>query len=161
MRRELSPFFGETSAAITVSGGVGPIPSDCSTLIRVVYSTHTLPQISPAEALDVPTTYSEPYGYTIEAGALRVWPNLDCTVTALYRQKLVSLSEATPTNDLLTNHADLYFYGSLLFAHGYVANDNRAAVFKGLWDEALASAKVYMTRQSFAGPLVPRVAFVP
>jgi hypothetical protein len=49
----------------------------------------------------------------------------------------------------------------MLFAEGYVANDSRAALFKGLWDETLASVQNYFTRQKFGGPLVPRVAFVP
>ena len=161
MRRELAPYFSETTDAVTTSGGIGPFPSDFGTLIRVVYGTRTLPQLSAAAALNMPTDYSEPYGYTIEAGAIRLWPALDTSITVLYQQQLASLSEATPTNALLTAHPDLYFYGSLMFAHGYEANDERAGLFKGLWDEALASAKAYLMRQRFAGPLVPRVVFVP
>lgn len=161
MRRELAPYFGETTTAINLTGGMGALPSDCGIITRVSYAGSRLPQLSPGAALDVPTTYSEPVGYTVETGGLRVWPNLDCVVSVLYEQSLVSLSEATPTNGLLDAHPDLYFYGAAMFALGYVANDERAALFKGLWDEALESAKTYLTRQRFAGPLVPRVAFVP
>jgi hypothetical protein len=107
------------------------------------------------------TGYTEPLAYTIEAGNLRLWPSGDFTVSILYQPTLPQLSEASPTNTLLDKHPDLYFFGALMFATGYLANDERAAMFKALWDEAIESAKQYFTRQRFGGPLVPRVAFVP
>lgn len=161
MRRELAPYYGEAVVGIDCTAGNGVLPTDFGTLVRVMYGTRTLPQLAIAAAPSMPTGYSEPWGFTLEAGALRLWPGVDASVSLLYHQRLVSLSEADPTNTLLTTQPDLYFYGALLFAHGYVANDERAASFKALWDEAIASAKAYFTSQRFAGPLIPRVAFVP
>lgn len=161
MRRELTPYFSEVSANVTSVDGVAALPSDFGTLNRVIYDGQALPQLSVSGATHVPTDYSRPYAYTIEASGLRLWPNGDYTVTLLYQPELSQLSEATPSNTLLDKHPDLYFFGSLLFAHGYLADDSRAATFKALWDEALESAKAYFARQRFAGQLVPRVGFVP
>lgn len=161
MRRELAPLFTETSASVAAVDGLGALPSDYGTLNRVMYGTRTLPAYGPSAAPNVPTEYSEPLGYTVEANQLRLWPEGDWTVTLLYQPTLPQLSTANNMNDMLSKHPDAYFHGAMMFAEGYVANDNRASMFKALWDECLAEMKAYLTRQKFAGPLVPRVAFVP
>lgn len=160
MRRELVPHFSEVSTSVTSVDGVAALPADYGTLNRVTYSSTALPQVSPAAALGTGSG-TVPVAYTLEAGGLRLWPSGDYTVTLLYQPLLPQLSEANPTNTLLDNHPDLYFYGAMLFAEGYVANDTRAGLFKGLWDEALAEVKQFMLRQRYAGPLVPFVGFVP
>jgi hypothetical protein len=161
MRRELAPLFGEVSASVVTTGGLGALPSDYGTLIRVMYGTRTLHQLSVTAADSIPTSYSEPYVYTIEVGNIRTWPAGAFTLLVLYQPLLPQLSEGNPTTTLLSLHPDLYFYGSMMFAEGFVANDQRADLFKSLWDEALESAKAYFLRQKFAGPLAPRVDFVP
>lgn len=158
MRRELTPVLTEVTAALTVVEGVAALPDDFSTLSRVHYDDKPLPQLSVSGGA---ATGSRPLAYTIEAGSIRVWPSCDCTILALYQPRLPQLSEAEPTNTILDQHPDLYFFGAMLFAEGYVANDSRAALFKGLFDEALESAKAYYTRVRFAGPLVPRVGWLP
>ncbi|MCK8356920.1 hypothetical protein LXA28_18340, partial [Erwinia amylovora] len=42
------------------------------------------------------------------------------------------------TNWLLTDHPDLYLYGSLLQAEAYLFNDDRLAVWKTAHDEVMA-----------------------
>lgn len=161
MRRELAPHFSEVSASVTAASGIALLPSDYGTLNRVMYNGQTVPQHSPAGGTLVSTTYSQPQGYTIEANTLRLWPAGKFTVTLLYQPVLPQLSEATPSNTLLDNHPDLYFFGAMMFANGYLANDERAATFAALWSGAIESAKSYFVRQKFGGPLVPRVAFLP
>jgi hypothetical protein len=161
MRRELEPLFSETSVSLTTVDGIAALPTDHSTIVRVIYNGQTLPQYSAMGGTLVPTVYAQPYGYTLEANGLRLWPAGDFTVTVLYQPKLPALSEAAPTNELLSRHPDLYFFGAMMFANGYLANDERAANFAALWEGALDSAKSYFVRQKFAGPLVPRVAFLP
>ena len=160
MRRELAPLFAETTGTVTAVDGIGALPADCSAVGRVVYCNRTLPQLSVAAAVAIPCG-SAPYGYTLEADSLRLWPAGDYTVTLLYRPDLPQLTDAAPTNELLDRHPDLYFYGAMMFAEGFLANDDRAALFKSLFDEALAQTKQFLTRQKFGGPLVPRAAFVP
>lgn len=161
MRRALMPYWQEKSASRTVTAGIGAIPGDFGTLVAVRYNDErNLPQVSVQDALTVGGG-TVPYGYSIESNTLRLWPVCDCTVTIIYRPTLDQLSETNPNNDLLSAHPDLYFFGAMMFAEGYLANDNRAALFKSLFDEALADVKRYLTRQMFAGPLVPRLAVYP
>lgn len=161
MRRELAPFFGELSESIICTDGEGGLPDDFSIARRVVYDTRALDNVSAVGAYNITSTLAEPYAYSIEKGFLKLWPAVDATVTLLYQPTIPQLSEASPTNDILSAHPDLYFYGAMMFAEGYVANDMRAATFAQLFDSALADVKTYLTRQRYGGPLVPRVGFVP
>lgn len=161
MRRELMPHFGEVSTTIATSSGLGTLPGDFGTIARVMYDGRALPQHSAVGATDVPEYSGRPYAYTIEQDKIRVWPAGNFTLQVLYQPVLSSISAANQTNDLLLSHPDLYFFGAMLFAEGYLANDARAANFKALFDEALQSAKDYFIRQRFAGPLTPRVVWLP
>lgn len=160
MRRLLDPYWNETTADIAAPEGTGVLPTDFGTPNRVIYSNRTLPQLGNAAGVSIPDN-SEPYAYTLEANILRLWPSCSVTVTLLYQPTIAGISESSPYNALISKHPDLYFYGAMLFAEGYLANDERAARFKALWDEAIGEVKAYLTRQKFSGPLAPRVSFVP
>lgn len=160
MRRIFTPLFNEVSATVSVVSGLGVLPADYGLAVRVIYDGVALPQVGDYIGT-MAAAASEPVAYSFEQGKLRLWPSCTVTVSLLYQPALPALTSAAPTNSLLTLHPDLYFFGSMLFANGYLANDSRAANFKVLWEEALAEAKVYFTRQKFSGPLVPVVADVP
>jgi len=160
LRRELQPLFGETTGSVAVVDGTGALPAGCDIIRHVAYDGAVIPCVSPYEGRLI-AAGSTPTGYSIEGNSIYLWPSCDATVALTYQSKLVGLSEANPTNDMLSEHPDLYFYGSMLFAEGYVANDVRASLFKQLWDEAITETKRFLMRQIFGGPLVPRVQFVP
>lgn len=161
LRRLLVPYFSETSATIvTDASGVGGLPSDYGTANRVRYSTYTLPNVSSVAGANIGPGTS-PVAYSIEGGSLKLWPEGAYTVTLLYQPLLPQLSDGSPTNDLLSAHPDMYFFGSLMFANGYLANDQRAALFKSLWDEAIDECKRYLTRQRQGCEMTPRLGFVP
>lgn len=146
LRRELQPFMLETSEDVEVTDGEGDLPSDYDITRLVTYDGGELQQVSPAYGRKFPDGEA-PRGFSLEAGKIKVWPTGDYTVTVLYHPKLVSLSSDVQTNWLLDNHPDLYFFGSMLFAEGYLANDERAQTFKNLWDEAIAEVKRFLGRQ--------------
>lgn len=52
-----------------------------------------------------------------------------------------SLSDSTTTNWLLTNHPDLYLYGSLIHAAPYIKDDARIPVWRSFYKEALQEVK--------------------
>ena len=161
MRRELTPLMAETSIALlTEADGRAVMPSDFGTLNRVIYSDATLPNLGQGTA-PLTGTGTMATAYTLEGDRLRLWPAGAHTVTLLYNPMIPFLSTSKPTNYLLANQPDLYFFGAMMFAEGFVSNDGRASTFKALWDEALAETKVWLVRRKYAGPLVPRVAFVP
>jgi hypothetical protein len=154
MRRELTPYFGEKNVAVAVTAGFAPLPTDYGTIRRVVMRG------VPLNNIGAYTTECSPgvaQGYSVEQSSLRIWPAGDYAVTVLYQPELPQLSAANPATDLLQRQPDLYFYGALMFANGYVADDARAVLFKQLWDEAMDSAKQYFLRQKYPGPLVPRL----
>lgn len=160
MRRLFTPLFNEAVAVISVVDGLGILPDDYGAAIRVTYNGIGLKQASDYAGTLV-FDGSQPVAYAFEQGQLRLWPECTVSVEMLYQPTIPALSSETPSNYLLTLHPDLYFFGSMLFASGYLANDNRAASFKALWDEAIAEAKIYFTRQKFIGQLIPYVAHVP
>lgn len=161
MRRKLEPLYNETGVAITTVGGVADLPSDFGTGERLIFEDrgYTIPRYSSLNVadLDLDTSAAQPYGYTIENSQIRMWPSCDVTLKLLYRPVFVGLSDANTSNDVLSMFPDAYFFGSMLFAEGYVANDTRASLFKGLWDEALAEVIAFYERQKFSGPLAPRI----
>lgn len=159
MRRKLAPVFNETTAVLAVVDGVVALPSDCGEIFRVIYDHDTLPRYSGLNVsdLDYDTSATKPYCYTIEGTNLRVWPSCDVALTVVYQQTFPALSEENPTNLFLASHPDTYFFGAMMFAEGYLANDARAANFKALFDEALDETVEYMSRQRFTGPLAPRL----
>lgn len=159
LRRALAPHFQEVTTTLTTVGGVVALPSDCDVLFRVIYSHDTLPRRSAFNQsdLDYNETATTPYAYTIEAGNIRLWPACDVTITVVYKQTFPALSESSPTNVILSVHPDVYFFGAMMFAEGYVSNDPRAANFKALFDEALGEVIRYIEQQRYTGPLVPRI----
>lgn len=159
--RELSPYTLETSATLTATDGIVAFPDDFGTLVAIRYNNRrTLPQVTVQDALQISNAV-EPHAFTIELGGIRLWPTCDADVTIIYRPRLPALTEANPTNDILSRHPDVYFYGAMLFAEGYVANDSRAAGFAQLFDAAMAQVKAYLTRQMFAGHMQPRLNVYP
>lgn len=159
MRRKLAPIFNETTTTLTTVDGVATLPTDCGQVYRVIYDHDTLPRYSGLNVsdLDYDTSATKPYTYTLEGANLRVWPSCDVTLTVVYQMTFPNLSEANPANTFLSDHPDMYFFGAMMFAEGYVANDARAANFKALFDEALEETLTYMQSQRFTGPLAPRL----
>ena len=152
LRRELQPLMSETSATVDVVAGVGVFPTDCDIIRLVEYDGGALDQVNPIHGRQFPSSEfdeTSPRAYSMEANRLNVWPQTNCTLTVFYKPKLAALSDANPANTLLEEHPDVYFFGSLLFANGYVADDNRAALFKGLWDESIAECKRFLGRQKW------------
>lgn len=156
IRRSLNGYFLEASALIAVVDGSGALPDDFGSAVTVVHDGKVLPQYAPSIGQMV-AAGSIPLAYSIEAGALRLWPSTDASVTLLYQQSLPALTSLTQTNDILDRHPDVYFFGAMLFAEGYLANDNRAVTFKNLFDEAIFETRQYLISQKFGGPLVPRL----
>lgn len=162
LRRDLVPYFTQTSTLLTTAAtGLIALPTDFGTAVRVIYSKYTLPNIAAAGGVTIDTSLTTPAAYSIEQAKLRLWPAVAVDITLLYQPTLPALTSAAPTNTLLTRHPDLYFFGAMTFANGYVANDSRAASFNALWDRAIADAQRYFTRQQFGGEMTPRVNFIP
>lgn len=161
MRIKLEPVFAETSTSLaTDSTGFATLPSDCKRVSRIIIDNRVVPAWG-AQSPDYEHLGSTARGFTLERGGVRVWPGGEYTATVLYQPLLERLSNANPTNNLLDLFPSLYFYGAMVFAHGYVEDDQRAASFRGLFDNMMEEVRQYYLRQRHSGPLTPRVACIP
>ena len=92
------------------------------------------------------TTSGSPLFYNVVGGYFRFAPVPSSTVTATltyYKAPATCSTGASETNWLLTGHPDIYLYGALLEAAGYIQDDGRVA----LWAQAYSLAVDQLKRQ--------------
>jgi hypothetical protein len=76
--------------------------------------------------------------FAIEGGSLTVAPVNDTALTFDYFQKIPALSSQSPSNWLLAAAPDLYLFGALAEAHGFVKDAESLALWKARRDELFA-----------------------
>lgn len=143
-RTLMVPDREETSTAST-SGARLALPTDFWR-IRSIYLDSdpkaVLQEVSPMvlrRAYPDAAT-GQPVSFSINGRELVFGPSPDTTYTVVleYYQTIPALGATQATNWLLTDHPDLYLYGSLLQAEAYLFNDDRLAVWKTAHDEVMA-----------------------
>lgn len=118
----------ETSITGTTSGAVIALPVGLNQIERIGIdvqgAAYTLDYLSPngLERLSYP---GQPHGYTVENNAIKLLtpPAGPYAYTIYLVPQLVALSAANPTNWLLTNAPDVYFYATLAQAAGWTRDD--------------------------------------
>jgi hypothetical protein len=101
--------------------------------------------------------------YTIldEQILLAPTPTETDTLTIVYYRALTGLDGSNATNWLLDNHPDAYLFGSLCMAEAYLRDDERLAVWKGAWDQAVDEIRSDANRKRVpGGPLATRPAVI-
>lgn len=94
-----------------------------------------------------------PQFYAVTGGYFRFAPIPDATYTATltywaYPDPLAT----TATNDLLTNHPDVYLYGAMVEASAWLQDAGMAQSYKALFDEAMAKVNGAEQRKRWGGP---------
>lgn len=149
LNRKLRVEQMETVATGTLTGQTLAIPADCLKIQRfVLYPGDREIDLEYAPAKNLAkfgTSTDEPFYYTKQNQLLYVAPipDSDYTYKLFYLAKVAALSDAAPTNWLLTDSPDVYLYGALLEAAPYIKNDARIAV----WAEAYKVAMNDLTDQ--------------
>jgi hypothetical protein len=115
----------ESAASLTPASGVAALPADYLAWRRVTWtgSTHReLEYVHPSylHALYPTAPAGLPRLFTIEGATLTVAPSDDSALTFDYFQKIPALSNASPANWLIAAYPDLYLFGALAEAHGFV-----------------------------------------
>ncbi len=100
----------------------------------------------------------KPRVYAILADQLQVAPTPASAYTAeiVYWKKFTALSEAQPTNWLLTNAPDLYLYASLMEATAFIGNDDRLPLWVAAYERARGALQSSNDRGTWSGS-VPQV----
>jgi hypothetical protein len=133
-RRRLKVGDAEQRAFMTVSGTAAvALPADCRELRLVTSGGQPLLYVTPPE---LPGGSGPPEKFTLHGRELRLGPGPsgNVTVEILYQTGVPPLSDANPTNWLLSEHPDAYLYGTLIAAEAFIGHDERIQ----LWTQAAA-----------------------
>jgi len=148
----------EATATLTPSSGAVALPADYLAWRRLTWTGTPRVELQyvhpsylqaayPSSPTDVPRIF------TIEGTTLKIRP-LDGTPLELdYFQKIPALSDAAPSNWLLTAHPDVYLFGSLVEAEMFGVNDERAPAWKARRDEIFGEIEKLTNKTRGAGAM--------
>lgn len=108
------------------------------------------------------TTTGPPLHFTVLGDYFVFGPTPDASYTAnlIYYTGFAALGSGNATNVALTNHPDLYLYGSLAAAEGYLQNDPRLMFWKQQLDEIIGEIRDEEHRDAVTGSaLEPKAAY--
>src|SRR5262249_42740962 len=111
----------EAQATLTPSAGSVALPSDYLAWRRVTWTGSTPGELQYAHPSYLQAAYPSspsdvPRIFTIEGSTVKIRPLEDTSLEFDYLQKIPALSDSATTNWLLTEHPDLYLFGSLVEA---------------------------------------------
>lgn len=129
----------ETSVVLTTDAtGLAALPTDflearslTVTNGNLLTSLTLISQGANADLFPI-TTGGDPYAGYIQGSSLYIQPMAIRSVTLVYMQKFVGLSASTATNWIITQHPDLYLWGSLAQAAIWLQDDAKFAKFTAL-----------------------------
>lgn len=164
--RKLRVRQQEVTATLTVVSGGATLPADYLSWRRLAWTG------SPARDLDYahptylrtmfpPGITGIPQLFTIQGPSINVGPSDDSNLVLHYFQKVPALADlaaqmpAVTTNWLLTTHPDLYLFGSLAEAHGFVKDVDNLALWAARRDAIYADIEKLDTKTR--GPASVRI----
>ena len=94
-----------------------------------------------------------PEMYTMRAGYFLIGPVPAgvYTIEIDYYAKIAALSDAAPTNTMLTDNPDVYLYGALLEAEPFLMNDARAQIWSQAFFKAIQDIQLQDDKDSHSG----------
>lgn len=152
MFRELNVRDMETSMTGTTTGGLITLPADFAYLVKITTTyggrEYTLDYGSDPRAETA--TSGLPYGYTMESGALRLYPEAGTgyAYKIYYGADVAPLSDSVDTNWLLDNAFDLYLQASLVEAYRYTRNEKAVSLTTGLVSGLVDSVRRLIERKA-------------
>lgn len=135
----------ETTLTAGASSPLIDLPADLAEIRWIVPTASpdaTLKPISPQQGDTLYSTpIGAPYAYAVVGSQIKVYPTpaSGTTFTLHYYQEIPALSDANTTNWLLTDHPDIYLYGTLLQSAPYLMDDGRIQVWGKMLDNGLAN----------------------
>lgn len=103
--------------------------------------------------------YQSVAAYSLMNGAIELvpGPSDNVEIEMVYYGKVPALSNAAPTNWLLTKAPDVYLYGALTHAAPFLLDDQRIAVFGAFYSQRVQSLNEEAAKSLTSGsPLVAR-----
>lgn len=156
----------EEVATVTLTDGVGDLPTDLREIRHVYWNADTDSELVPVPLAtlrrDYPlTSYAaRPQVYAVRGGEIEVAPlpgSIEGELTLHYFQDIPAISSGSETNWLISKHPSLYLFGVLMHAEFFGWNDDRLPLIKSAWDEAIAELNAQgVSKRHGGGPLFPR-----
>jgi len=160
VRAKLSQW--DTSATVSLTTGVGSLPSDFAQAITVTYGAgdYTIDYLpnTQFDAYAAGDESGEPEYFTIRGTSLRVYPYVTGDVTLAYTARFTALSNSATTNSLLTLFPDAYLHGSLASAYSFLMNPEKVAEHMSLFEGAVKRIRTYMLDYKYPHGLQMRAA---
>jgi hypothetical protein len=144
--------------SFSISSRYTTLPTDTLEIVRIVLDLTpvvVLEYMTPEE-LSERRTYltgtGKPIYFTTVGGStnqLEVLRSPDSTYTAsiIYYTRIAALTDVATTNWLLTNHPDIYLFGTLVEAEPYLKNDERMPMWTSRLDKALNDLRLQGQRE--------------
>lgn len=92
-----------------------------------------------------------PEFYTLVDSTIRLNKTPSSEVEMAYYVRIPALTDDAPTNWMLTNHPDVYLYGSLAAMEPFIENDDRLTMWKSLYEKALSDVDDADKRARWSG----------
>ena len=148
--------------SFSISGQYTTLPTDTLEIIRIVVDVQpviTLEYLTPEEISERRSSLTgtgKPYYFTVVGGTtnqLEVLRSPDETYTTsiVYYTKIAALSDSATSNWLLTNHPDIYLFGTLLEAEPYLKDDERVPLWLTRLEKALGDLRLQGEREMHSG----------
>ena len=143
--RDLRINAMETQTSVSIAAGAisFPIPSDLIDLKLLTVNINSVEYpLRYRNLIDVIPDgggKGTPQFYAGQGNTYRISPVADAayTLNVYYCARIPALTDAAPSNWILTNAPDVYLYGSLIEASPYLIDDARTALWKSAYDIAV------------------------
>ena len=144
--------------SFSIAGRYTTLPTDTLEIVRIVLDLTpviVLEYMTPEELSERRVSLTgggKPYYFTTVGGStnqLEVLRSPDSTYTAsiIYYTRIAALTDAATSNWLLTNHPDIYLFGTLVEAEPYLKNDDRMPMWTSRLDKALNDLRLQGQRE--------------
>lgn len=155
-RRLRVPGMEATLSATTITDGVIPLPADFAG-VKTLWIEGFERDPLKVQSLEYITARSSGWvatHYARQGSNLRFDGTGD--VAGVYYERVPALSDAEPTNWLLSDSPDLYLFGVLGEAALHIKDETRGALWQGRFEALIDELNAVAVRDSNAGPLVAR-----
>jgi hypothetical protein len=155
-----------TRGSLTIDAQFEALPADWLETIRITMDANpirVLTQISMDDLTRYRTaidnTTDAPVYFAHNGTDIELFPTPSTSYTGeiTYYAKVTALSADGDTNWLLTNHPDVYLYGSLVHTAPYLKDDARIALWSGLLAQGMSEIEDETAAARFGSPLRMRM----
>jgi len=160
-RKIRQPEMVTRDDSFTIDGQYEAMPTDALEIQRIVLDQTpviTLEYITPNEISEKRSGLSgtgRPIYYSIVGQNLEFVRTPDSAYTAsiMYYKRITALSDSAPSNWLLTDHPDIYLYGTLLQSAPFLMFDERIPMWEKMLNDRLESLKIQGERERHGSPI--------